>query len=64
MFLHDKHILQSKMLTMAHDSLAQGQELAADDRVDKGTPKTVSANHCHTERHTRPGKPYLKRKRV
>lgn len=49
------------MLTILHDSLDQGQELAVDDRVDKGTLKTVSANHCHTEHRTRPGKPYWKK---
>lgn len=48
---------------MVHDSLGQGQELAVDYLVDKGTPKTAIANHCHTERRTRPGKPYSKKKR-
>lgn len=47
-----------KALTVVHNSLGQGQELAVDDQVGKGTLKTVSANHCHTEHCTHRGKPY------
>lgn len=51
-----------KVQTIAPDSLGQGQELAVDGLVGKGTPKTVSANHCHTEHRTQRGKPYMTKK--
>lgn len=51
------------MITKLHLSPAQGQELAAAEPIERGTLKTESANHCHTEVHTQQERPPLKSKK-